>query len=72
MLFTEDCTCLLAGNGADVYAPRYSLDEVHGPVKSAQGYHLIMIEKRHLADFDFRSKEGALPKANVWDDVSRN
>ena len=57
-------------NGANLYEATYPLNEVHGPVKSKLGYHLIKIDKRVIADFDFRAKEGQLPKANVWDDVS--
>ena len=57
-------------NGAALYEPTYPLNEVLGPVKSKLGYHLLKIDKRVIADFDFRAKEGALPKANVWDDVS--
>ncbi|KAL1510276.1 hypothetical protein AB1Y20_006598 [Prymnesium parvum] len=64
----EDTGKINLGNGAAVYKPKYELGEVHGPIKSKLGYHLVKIEKRVIADFDFRAKEGALPKANVWED----
>jgi len=57
-----------AGNGAFIYEPKYEVGVVHGPVQTKFGYHLILIEKRTIADFDFRAKEGQLPKANVWED----
>lgn len=61
----------LPGNGAFIFEPKYAIDEVHGPVKTKLGYHLIKIEKRVVAAFDFRAKEGQLPKANVWDDSKK-
>jgi len=44
-------------NEAALYEPAYGLDEVHGPVQTKFGYHLIKIETRYIADFDFRLKE---------------
>uniref|UniRef100_A0A7S4MVF7 Peptidyl-prolyl cis-trans isomerase n=1 Tax=Prymnesium polylepis TaxID=72548 RepID=A0A7S4MVF7_9EUKA len=68
----EDTGQINLGNGADIYKAKYEVGEVHGPVKSKLGYHLVKIEKRVIADFDFRAKEGALPKANVWDDLKKD
>ena len=94
------------------------MGEVHGPVQTKFGYHLISesggirttrvlilferrfkvvvsggcelalwgarglsrleshisaeIEKRVMADFDFRAKEGQLPKADVWEDSKKD
>ena len=31
--------------------------EVHGPVQTKFGWHLIFIETRFIADYDFRLKE---------------
>lgn len=42
------------------FVPKYELNEVHGPIATQFGYHLIMIETRNMADFDFRAKEGKL------------
>lgn len=67
----KDTGMMNLGNGANIYEPKYAMNEVHGPIKSKLGYHLIKIDKRVIADFDFRAKEGQLPKANVWDDVSK-
>lgn len=47
-------------NGADLYEPTYDLDVVHGPVRTKFGFHLIKIQTRNLAEFDFRGKEGKL------------
>ena len=44
-------------NDAPLYEAKYSMDEVHGPVKTKFGYHLIKIETRNIAEFDFRLKE---------------
>ena len=44
-------------NEAALYKEKYELDEIHGPVKSKFGYHLIKIETRYIAEFDFRLKE---------------
>lgn len=48
------------GTGAYIYEPKYALDVVHGPVQTKFGWHLIKIMTRHMPDFDFRAKEGAL------------
>ena len=44
-------------NEAALFEPKYGMDEVHGPVKTKFGYHLINIETRYIAEFDFRLKE---------------
>ena len=44
------------GNEAAVFEPKYEMDVVHGPVKTKEGFHLIKIESRYIADFDFRLK----------------
>ena len=44
-------------NEAAIFKEKYALDEVHGPVKTQFGYHLIKIDTRYIADFDFRLKE---------------
>ena len=44
-------------NDAALYKPNYEVGEVIGPVKSKFGYHLIKIETRTIAEFDFRLKE---------------
>ena len=59
-------------NLAYVYEPKYAVGEVHGPVQTKFGYHLIKIEKRVMADFDFRAKEGQLPNADVWEDLKKD
>lgn len=43
-------------NEAAVFEPKYELDVVHGPVKTKEGFHLIKIETRYIAEFDFRLK----------------
>lgn len=43
-------------NEAAVFEPKYEVDVVHGPVKTKEGFHLIKIETRYIADFDFRLK----------------
>ena len=45
------------GNMANIFEPVYALEEVHGPVPTKFGYHLIKILSRNIADFDFRQKE---------------
>lgn len=55
------------GNGADLFAPKYEMNNedgtpiTHGPVKTKFGYHLIQIQTRNLAEFDFRQKMGINP-----------
>ena len=44
-------------NEAAVFEPKYALNEVHGPVKTKFGWHLIRVETRYIADYDFRLKE---------------
>ena len=44
-------------NDAYIYEPKCALNEVHGPVQTKFGFHLIKITKRNIADFDFRLKE---------------
>ena len=44
-------------NDAALFQPKYEVGPVHGPVKTKFGYHLIKIETRYIADFDFRLKE---------------
>mmetsp|Transcript_12697 Transcript_12697/g.32427 ORF Transcript_12697/g.32427 Transcript_12697/m.32427 type:complete len:112 (-) Transcript_12697:289-624(-) len=44
-------------NEAALYEPKYAVGEVHGPVQTKFGWHLINIETRYIADFDFRLKE---------------
>jgi peptidyl-prolyl cis-trans isomerase C len=44
-------------NESILYKPKYELDEVHGPVQTKFGWHLIKIETRFIADYDFRLKE---------------
>lgn len=53
------------GTNSNVFEPLYELDVVHGPVGTKFGYHLIKIETRNLADFDFRSKETAVGKKDT-------
>ena len=45
-----------ARNEAALFEPKYALDEVHGPVKTSSGFHLIKMETRYIAEFDFRLK----------------
>ena len=42
----EDTGQINLGNGADIYAPKYEIGPIYGPVKSKLGYHLVKIEKR--------------------------
>ncbi len=58
----KDTGMLNPKNGAMLYEPKYATGEVHGPVKTDFGYHLIKVETRTIAEFDFRAKEGKLPK----------
>ena len=44
-------------NDAALFKPKYEEGIVHGPVKTKFGYHLIKIDSRYIADFDFRLKE---------------
>ena len=44
-------------NEAALFKPKYDVDVVHGPIKTSFGYHLILIETRNIAEFDFRLKE---------------
>ena len=44
-------------NEAVLYEPKYAVGEVLGPVQTKFGWHLIKIETRYIADFDFRLKE---------------
>lgn len=44
-------------NESPLYKPLYEVGPVLGPVKSKFGFHLIKIETRNIADFDFRLKE---------------
>ena len=44
------------GNEAAIFKPKYEMDVVHGPVKTKEGFHLIKIESRYIAEFDFRLK----------------
>ena len=44
-------------NEAALFKPQYEVGVVHGPVKTKNGFHLIKIETRNIADFDFRLKE---------------
>ncbi len=44
-------------NDAVLFEPTYAMNVVHGPVKSKFGYHLIKIETRYIAEFDFRLKQ---------------
>ena len=53
----EDTGQINMKNNAYIYEAKYGLNEVHGPVKTKFGYHLIKIIKRNIADFDFRMKE---------------
>jgi len=46
-------------NEADIYEPKYALDEVHGPVATQFGFHLIKIETRYISESDFRLKQSA-------------
>ena len=46
-------------NEAYLYEPKYTVGDVHGPVQTKFGYHLILIETRNIAEFDFRQKEKA-------------
>jgi parvulin-like peptidyl-prolyl isomerase len=40
-----------------LYEHEYAVGEVLGPVQTKFGWHLIKIETRYIADFDFRLKE---------------
>merc|ERR1712086_948305 len=44
-------------NDAAVFKPKSEIGEVLGPIKTKNGYHLILVESRFVADFDFRLKE---------------
>ncbi|KOO31816.1 peptidyl-prolyl cis-trans isomerase c [Chrysochromulina tobinii] len=44
-------------NEAVLYEPKYAVGEVLGPVQTKFGWHLIKIETRYIADFDYRLKE---------------
>ena len=44
-------------NEANLYKPKFEVDQIHGPVKTKFGYHLIKIETRYIAEYDFRLKE---------------
>ena len=44
-------------NDAALFQPKYDMDKVHGPIKTSAGFHLIKIDTRFIADFDFRLKE---------------
>ena len=41
------------------FKPKYAVGEVHGPVQTQFGYHLIKIDTRNMASFDFRQQERA-------------
>lgn len=40
-----------------MYEPKNAEREVLGPIQTKFGWHLIFIETRYIADFDFRLKE---------------
>ena len=40
-----------------MYAPKYEVGPVYGPVQTKFGFHLIKIDSRYIAEFDFRLKE---------------
>lgn len=44
-------------NEAALFQPKNPEKELLGPIKSDAGYHLIKIETRYIAEFDFRLKE---------------
>jgi len=44
-------------NEATMYEPKNAEREVLGPIQTKFGWHLIFIETRYIADFDFRLKE---------------
>ena len=50
----EDTGRINLKNDADIYEPKYALDEVHGPVATQFGFHLIKIETRYISESDFR------------------
>ena len=41
-------------NDAALFKEKYELGVVHGPIATKFGYHLIKIETRYIAEFDFR------------------
>ena len=53
----NDTGMINAKNEAALYEPKYAEKEVHGPVQTKFGWHLIFIETRFIADYDFRLKE---------------
>ena len=54
----DDVVFGVRDTGTD-FVPKYALKEVHGPVATQFGYHLIKIDTRNMADFDFRQAEQA-------------
>ena len=54
----EDTGKMDMGTMTNIYAPKYELDVVHGPVATKFGFHLVKIETRFVAGFDFRNKQG--------------
>lgn len=52
-----DTGALNPRNEANVFEPKYAVGPVHGPVQTKEGFHLIKIENRYVAEFDFRLKE---------------
>eukprot|EP00316_Scyphosphaera_apsteinii_P025196 CAMPEP_0119314590 /NCGR_PEP_ID=MMETSP1333-20130426/33234_1 /TAXON_ID=418940 /ORGANISM="Scyphosphaera apsteinii, Strain RCC1455" /LENGTH=149 /DNA_ID=CAMNT_0007319731 /DNA_START=152 /DNA_END=601 /DNA_ORIENTATION=- len=55
----DDAVFGVMDNGI-TFEPKNAIGTICGPVKTKFGYHLIKIETRNMADFDFRAKEGKL------------
>ena len=55
----DDVVFGVKDTGAE-FVPKHEINEVVGPIQTQFGYHLIKIETRNMADFDFRAQEGKL------------
>ncbi len=42
---------------AVLFKPKYEVGPIYGPIQTKFGYHLIKIDARYIAEFDFRLKE---------------